>query len=202
MNTALSVLLPVYNAQDSLETGVSEILELLPELTDRFELCILDDGSTDDSAEVAYDLAARYPQIRVVRHPMRLGLAEAIQTGMDHTQGEVVFIGDEDYNLDPDDLRTLWQLRDAQRRLSSRFETFRPDREQWMDKLFAWKPRRADSRKLRGFQLVRRQTFEHFRLQQAVEMTTRLDRVQRTRSMPASTRPNFLDKANRCAWGE
>jgi glycosyltransferase involved in cell wall biosynthesis len=128
LNTALSVLLPVFNAQQSLETGVTEILELLPELSPRFELCILDDGSTDDTAEFARDLAARYPQIVVIRHPVRLGLAEAIQTGLDHTQGEVVLIGNEDYQLEPDDLRTLWQLRDTQRRATEWVSNHSPPR--------------------------------------------------------------------------
>ncbi|MBI3839156.1 MAG: glycosyltransferase family 2 protein [Planctomycetia bacterium] len=198
MNTALSVLLPVYNAQHSLETGVTEILELLPELTDRFELCILDDGSTDDTAEVARDLAARYPQIIVIRHPLRLGLAESIQTGLDHTQDEVVLIGDEDYNLEPDDLRTLWQLRDTQRRLSIDTELV-AYHERWIDKLSAWKPRRADSRKQGGFQVIRRQTFEHFRLEQAVAMITRIDRGNRAPGFPESSRPNFLANAKHLA---
>ena len=121
----LCVLLPVYNAHHSLESSVSELLEVLPELTESFELCILDDGSTDDTAEVARELAARYPQITLVRHPVRLGLAETIQTALDNTRGEIVLVGDEDYCLDPDDLRTLWQLRDSQRRLGRRHHDHR-----------------------------------------------------------------------------
>ena len=54
----LSVLLPVYNAQGKLEADVTEILEVLSEAARRFELCILDDGSTDDTADVARLLAA------------------------------------------------------------------------------------------------------------------------------------------------
>ena len=106
------MLLPVYNAHQSLEASVGDILEVLPELTDRFELCILDDGSTDDTAETARELAARYPQIKLIRHPVRLGLAETIQTALDHTEGEIVLVGDDDYRLDPDDLLTLWRLRE------------------------------------------------------------------------------------------
>ncbi|HEV3138844.1 MAG TPA: glycosyltransferase family 2 protein, partial [Pirellulales bacterium] len=145
MNTTLCVLLPVYNAQPTLELGITEILERLSELADRFELCIVDDGSIDDTADVARDLAARYPQICVIRHPVRLGLAEAIQTGLDHTHGEIIWVGDEDYNLEPDDLRTLWQLRDTQRRVSSHAEL--ETDEPWMDKLSAWKPERSGSGK-------------------------------------------------------
>lgn len=166
MNTA-SVLLPVYNAQRSLEATVAEILEVVSQWTGQFELAILDDGSTDETAEVARELAARYPQVRVIRHPLRLGLAEAIQTGLDHMPGEIILVGDEDYRLDPDDLRTLWQLRDAEWRMGGQHA--RPQAgEPWMKKLLATKPRATDMR--RGFQPISRQAFERFRTRQAADM--------------------------------
>ena len=198
----LSVLLPVYNAYHNLEVSVSEILEVLPELSDHFELCILDDGSTDDTAEVAHDLAARYPQIRVIRHASRLGLAEAIRAGLEHTQGEVVFVGDEDYSLQPDDLQTLWQLRDTQRRLTGYAGLLPAVQEPWLEKLLAWKPRGASSGGPRGFQIILRAAFEQFRLQQAVEIITRVDRGNRQTGSPVASRPNFLGKVKRFAWGE
>lgn len=174
MNTA-SVLLPVYNAQRNLEAAVAEILEVLAQATGRFELAILDDGSTDETAEVARELAARYPQIRVIRHPVRLGLAEAIQTGLDHMPGELILVGDEDYCMNRDDLRTLWQLRDAEWRMSRQA---RPAAavEPWLEKLLAWTPRSADRR--RGFQPISRQAFERFRMGQAAEMFGRVDAPQ------------------------
>jgi len=169
LNTA-SVLLPVYNAQRSLEATVAEILEVLSQWTVPFELAILDDGSTDETAEVARELAARYPQVRVIRHPLRLGLAEAIQTGLDHMPGEIILVGDEDYGLDPDDLRTLWQLRDEEWRMGRQHARPRGE-EPWMEKLLATKPRAADAR--RGFQPISRQAFERFRTRQAADMMQR-----------------------------
>ncbi len=152
MNNVLSVILPVHDAQLSLEAGVTEILDVLPELSNRLELCIVDDGSTDETAEVAYELAARYPQLDVIRHPVRLGLAEAIQTGLDHTQGEIIFVGDEGYALDPDDLRTLWQLRDVGRRMASSEDSAGSAQcEVWMKKLAAWKTRRGARANSAGF---------------------------------------------------
>ena len=172
MNTA-SVLMPVHNAQRSLEADVAEILEVLWELAGRFELVILDDGSSDETAEVARELAARYPQIRLIRHPLRLGLAEAIQTGLDHLHGEILLVGDEDYCLDSDDLRTLWKLRDAQWRTSRQTGSAAVP---WMEKLLAWRSRSADAR--RGFQRVSRQAFEQLRMRQAVDLIGRVDAPQ------------------------
>jgi glycosyltransferase involved in cell wall biosynthesis len=167
----LSVLLPVYNAQGKLAADAAEILEVLSQWHGPFELCILDDGSTDETAEEARELSALYPQVRLIRHPVRLGLAEAIQTGLDHTHGEVVLLGDEDYCLDPDDLRTLWRLRDAQREL--REQGRRKVRQPRLEKLLGWKPGAGAAR--RRFHAVHRDEFEQFRLGQAADMLHRLD---------------------------
>jgi hypothetical protein len=118
-------------------------------------------------------LAARYPQIRLIRHPLRLGLAEAIQTGLDQMRGEIILVSDEDYCHDPDDLRTLWTLRDAQ------WHTSRPAggaAEPWMERLLAWKSREGAPR--RGFQFISRQAFEQFRMRQADDMIGRVDGPQ------------------------
>lgn len=170
---ALSVLLPVYNAQATLHDDVVEMLEVISEAARHFELCILDDGSTDETAEVAKQLAACYPQVRVVRHPVRLGLSEAIQTGLDHTRGAAVLVGDEDYCLDPDDLRTLWQLRDTQWKINRQTGGVDLSRQPGISKLLSWRPRSGNSR--RGFQLISREAFEQFRLREAIDTVHRLD---------------------------
>jgi glycosyltransferase involved in cell wall biosynthesis len=92
LTAQLSVLLPVCNAQAGLENQVERVMDLLPELADRFHVVIVDDGSTDDTHEVARDLARRYPQIEVVRHPVSLGVDEAIETGLGCTQSDVVLV--------------------------------------------------------------------------------------------------------------
>jgi glycosyltransferase involved in cell wall biosynthesis len=116
LSSTLAVLLPVYNAQPNLPAEAADVLEVLSEWAVRFELVIVDDGSVEEGAEIVNELAARYPQVRVVRHRARLGLAAAIQSGIDFADGQVILIGNDAYQLDPDDLRTLWRLRDVERR--------------------------------------------------------------------------------------
>ncbi len=168
----LSVLLPVYNAQQNLEADVVEMLDVLADVARDFHLWIIDDGSLDETADVARYLVAAYPQVRHLRHPVRLGLCEAIQTGLDHTQGDVILLGDEDYCLDPDDLRTLWQMRDTQWQLS-RQEALPIAKRPSITRLLSWRPRSLQSR--RGFQIISRAAFEKFRLQQAIDTVHRLD---------------------------
>jgi dolichyl-phosphate beta-glucosyltransferase len=95
----LSVLLPVKDAQSTLEASVHEILDVATDFGERFEVLIIDDGSTDATSEVAHDLTCYYPQIRVVHHGTSLGREAAIRTGLKRSQGEVVMLRDDDSTL-------------------------------------------------------------------------------------------------------
>ncbi len=136
MNT-LSMLLPVYNARDDLQLSVGRLLDLAAEMSDRFELCVLDDGSTDDTGDTLSLLAACYPQIRLVRHPVRLGLAESIQTGLDNSDCETIVFGHGQYSLDPYDLLTLWRLRDVERRAADASRGVPTVCDDWLERLEA-----------------------------------------------------------------
>lgn len=107
----LSIVLPVHNVERTLAEQVCHLLEMLPDLAERFELLIVDDGSTDHTREIAEDLAQQFPQLRLVRHPRRRGTAAAIQTGMDQTTGEFVMVQDIDDPISARDLRRLWEMR-------------------------------------------------------------------------------------------
>jgi cellulose synthase/poly-beta-1,6-N-acetylglucosamine synthase-like glycosyltransferase len=92
---SLSVLLPVKDVQATLTTSVHQILDVLADSTDQFELLIIDDGSTDATSEVAHELTRHYPQVRVVRHGTSKGHEAAIRSGLKRSQGEVVVMRDE-----------------------------------------------------------------------------------------------------------
>ena len=96
MQRSLSVLLPVKNAQSTLNNAVHEILDVMTDSGDRFEVLIIDDGSTDATSEVAHELTRHYPQIRLLRHSTSRGREAAIHTGLERSQGDVVMLRDDE----------------------------------------------------------------------------------------------------------
>lgn len=109
LQRSLAVLLPVHNAQSTLSRSVLELLDVVAELTRRFEICIIDDCSTDDTIELADELAACYPQVHAIRHATHRGRLAAIHTGLAHTAGEIVFLSDAGCTLSVDEIHLLWR---------------------------------------------------------------------------------------------
>ena len=87
----ISVLLPIYNAGPFLRPAIESILG---QRSRDFELVLIDDGSTDGSADVA--AACRDDRIRVVRHETNRGLAATLNEGLQLARGPLVARQDQD----------------------------------------------------------------------------------------------------------
>jgi len=109
LEPSITVVLPVHNVEATLHCTVQEILDVLPDLTRRFDLLIVDDGSTDATREIAHDLARDYPQVRVCCRGSRLGRAAAIHAALEQSQGEVVLLHEENQGTPLDAIHRLWQ---------------------------------------------------------------------------------------------
>jgi cellulose synthase/poly-beta-1,6-N-acetylglucosamine synthase-like glycosyltransferase len=92
VNRSLTVLLPVRDAQSTLAATVTQVLEMASDLSERFELLIIDDGSSDATSEMALEFSRRYPQIRMIHHSQPLGEEAALRTGLAQSRGDVVFV--------------------------------------------------------------------------------------------------------------
>jgi glycosyltransferase involved in cell wall biosynthesis len=94
----LSVVIPVYNEEQTLERIVSRVLEL-PQL---LEIILVDDCSKDRTPDILRDLATRHPAVIVTtRHAKNSGKTEALKTGFRLTRGEIVIVQDADLEYDP-----------------------------------------------------------------------------------------------------
>jgi glycosyltransferase involved in cell wall biosynthesis len=98
----LSILMPVYNEEESLRASVLRALEAPLPAGMRSEIVAVDDGSTDGSLEILAELAAANPErIRAFKHSVNSGKGAAINTCLQHAAGEFAIIQDSDLEYDP-----------------------------------------------------------------------------------------------------
>jgi len=103
---AISVVVPLYNEQESVAPLVAAVREALASTTS-WELVLVDDGSRDATAAVAAEAAADDPRVRLIRLARNYGQTQAMQAGFDSACGEVVVSMDGDLQNDPRDIPQL-----------------------------------------------------------------------------------------------
>jgi glycosyltransferase involved in cell wall biosynthesis len=103
----ISVVVPMFNEEESVVALVDAVRSALEERSDAWELVLVDDGSADDTALIAGELARVDDRVRVVRLARNYGQTPAMQAGFDHARGEVVVSMDGDLQNDPRDIPAL-----------------------------------------------------------------------------------------------
>jgi glycosyltransferase involved in cell wall biosynthesis len=103
----LSLVIPVYNERDNLSPLVGEIAASLRGAGFRYEVLMVDDGSTDGSAEALAALRRDHPELRVVRLARNAGQTAAMDAGFRRARGGVVVTLDADLQNDPADIPLL-----------------------------------------------------------------------------------------------
>ena len=103
----LSILMPVYNEAGTVEQAIREVLDA--ELPLESELVLVDDGSTDGTAEVLAGLDLPGGRVRILRHERNRGKGAAVRTALGSARGEVSAIFDADLEYRPEDLAPLME---------------------------------------------------------------------------------------------
>ncbi|MFM9958622.1 MAG: glycosyltransferase family 2 protein [Phycisphaerales bacterium] len=106
----LSILVPVFNERPLVGAALARLDAAAPALADlglSREIIIVDDGSTDGTADELSRLAQGRDDVRVLKHPVNLGKGAALRTAMRAATGDVVIIHDADAEYDPRDHPTV-----------------------------------------------------------------------------------------------
>jgi glycosyltransferase involved in cell wall biosynthesis len=103
----LSVLVPLYNEEEFIAPILQRVIDApLPDGMER-EIIVVDDGSTDGSAEIVAAMAARHPEIQFIRQQRNRGKGAAIRAAVEHAHGDFSVIQDADLEYDPREYGTL-----------------------------------------------------------------------------------------------
>ena len=106
-NVALSIVVPIYNEEESLPFLVNQLLEILKPMEETFELVLVNDGSSDNSAEVIRQLSFDTPELVGVLLRKNYGQTAAMAAGFDISSGKIVITLDGDLQNDPKDIPLL-----------------------------------------------------------------------------------------------
>jgi len=97
----LSLIMPVYNESSTIREIVRKVMAVPLDI----QLIIVDDASTDTTAQILRDeISSEFPQIMILAHPVNKGKAAAIRTALPHCTGEIITIQDGDLETEPNDL--------------------------------------------------------------------------------------------------
>lgn len=111
MATAFSVVIPVFNEQDSLLQLMSEIVTVISRITNSWEVVFVDDGSTDESWARIEQLAELHPEVSGIQFRRNFGKAAALTAGVAATRFPIVITMDADLQDDPAEIpRFLHEL--------------------------------------------------------------------------------------------
>ena len=103
----LSIIVPIYNEEDSIDPLVARLYEVLEKLPQSFEIIAVNDGSRDQSLARLRAAAAHRPELKIVNFRRNFGQTAAMMAGIDHASGAVLVPIDADLQNDPDDIPLL-----------------------------------------------------------------------------------------------
>lgn len=97
---SLTVIFPTYNEEANVVASVEGVREILRTRHRDFEVVVVDDGSTDRTAELADGLAAKYVEVKTIHHDRNYKLGRTLRTGFAAATKDIVFYTDADLPID------------------------------------------------------------------------------------------------------
>jgi glycosyltransferase involved in cell wall biosynthesis len=108
---SISAFFPAYNDWATIASQVVLLARVLRELSDDWEVIVVDDGSADHTAEVLRELQKLVPELRIVTHERNRGYGGALRSGFEAARKDWIFYTDGDAQYDVAELPLLWERR-------------------------------------------------------------------------------------------
>jgi len=134
----ISLVIPVYNEEESLVELYTQIREALEPSAHDFEILFIDDGSHDKSLQIMHELGSEDPRVKSIGFQRNHGKATALNTGFQRCEGDYVITMDADLQDDPGEVLELIAVLDSGWDMVSGWKKVRHDPigKRWPSKLY------------------------------------------------------------------
>ena len=106
--------MPAYNEEANIASVISDAMTNVVSITNDFEIIVVDDGSSDNTAQVVSDLSVKNKHIRLVKHATNRGYGAAVKSGMKAATKDWIFFTDSDGQFHFDELAKFINARSEQ----------------------------------------------------------------------------------------
>jgi len=106
---SISVILPAFNEAENIGPAIQRTIEVCGRLGLDFEVIVVDDGSSDPTADLASRCTLTQPAVRLIRHPRNRGYGAALWSGIAAARKDYIFFTDADLQFDIAELKSLLQ---------------------------------------------------------------------------------------------
>ena len=113
MEPAYSIVIPAYNESARLGATLEKVLAYIHAQGWNAEVIVVNDGSSDDTAEIVRTFAAKNPVVSLLENPGNRGKGYSVRNGMLHARGEVMLFSDADLSSPIEEAPKLFQALDA-----------------------------------------------------------------------------------------
>lgn len=169
---SISALFPAYNDGGTIASMVLSALMTLRQLTDDYEVIVVNDGSRDYTPQILDELARQYPgEVRIIHHPKNRGYGGALRSGFGAATKAWIFYTDGDAQYDPREMKDLVAALNGGIDVVNGYKIGRSDPigrkiigriyHYTVKFLFGFKLRDVDC----DFRLIRREIFDHISLE-------------------------------------
>ncbi len=171
MTPSISAFFPAYNDAGTIPSVVIAADMTLRSVTDDYEIIVVNDGSSDYTADVLEELKRSYPRLKVVHHERNRGYGGALRTGFATACKDLVFYTDGDAQYDPREMVLLLEAMTPDVDVVNGYKVRRSDplHRIVIGKLYHWTVKTAFGLKVRDtdcdFRLFRREVFDRVRLE-------------------------------------
>jgi glycosyltransferase involved in cell wall biosynthesis len=100
----LTIIIPAFNEEMTIRSVLERILRCVPTV---FEVIVVDDGSTDGTADQCKEHLRRDERVRLLQHPTNKGKTAALRTGLLESRGDIIVVQDADLEYDPGEIPAL-----------------------------------------------------------------------------------------------